>query len=58
MIALADASVRFVSDFVDKGTYLDTHRQNYATVYQDPSKFRVWERLNVSDDGYAIDGEY
>ncbi len=58
MAALADASVRFISDFVDKGTYGDTQREKYTEVYRDTGKFRVWERLNVSNDAYAISGDY
>lgn len=58
MVAMADGSVRFISDFVDKGTYQSTEGNNYPLVYNDADKFRVWERLNVSDDAYPIAGEY
>lgn len=58
MVSMADGSVRFISDFVDKGTYQSTEGNDYPPVYNDPDKFRVWERLNVSDDAYPITGSY
>jgi len=58
MIALADASARLVSDFVDKGSYQANTRQDYTASFSDSTKFRVWERLNVSEDGYTINGDF
>lgn len=57
MVALADGSVRFVSDYIDKGTYQDTSGANYTNVYNDPDQFRIWERLNISNDAYPISGD-
>jgi len=58
MIAMADGSARLISDFVDKGTYQRALDTDYTKIYQDASKFRVWERLNVSNDEYPIDGDF
>jgi prepilin-type N-terminal cleavage/methylation domain-containing protein/prepilin-type processing-associated H-X9-DG protein len=57
--ALADGSVRFISDFVDSGTI-----QGDGIINDDPfdeinpEVFRVWQRLNVSQDGYVVDSQY
>jgi hypothetical protein len=50
-VALADASVRFISDFVESGAQADG-------VNPDPAIFRTWQRINVSQDGYVIEQEY
>ncbi len=52
--AMADASVRFIGDFVDAGRvgtgeYLGT---NAADVQE--QNFGVWQRLNASSDGFAF----
>ncbi len=58
MVALADASARFISDFIDTGTYQSTNGPKYADIYRDQSKFRLWERLNVSNDEYPVGGDF
>lgn len=63
MVALADGSVRFVSDFVDSGPsaqcdgYSGSAGNDYRTCYEDPNQFRTWQRLNVSNDGYPLTSE-
>ena len=59
--AMADASVRFISDFVESGTliktedgYIDTTPVDQTTI----DALGVWQRLNIPRDGYAIDREY
>lgn len=64
MVALADGSVRFVSDFIDSGpsNQCDGYSQlggsggggDYRSCYEDPNQFRTWQRLNVSHDAYPI----
>jgi len=49
--AMADASVRFISDFVEAGA------QNGGIVL-DLATFRTWQRLNVSQDALVIETEY
>ena len=56
MVAMADGSVHFISDFIDKGSYGSIFNDAYTAVYRDPSKFRIWERLNVSNDAYPTGG--
>jgi len=61
-VALADASVRFISDFVETGAqrYLPGNSPSYLGRVPDneanstPELFRVWQRLNVSTDSYEI----
>ncbi len=45
-VCLADGSVRFISNFVEKGTSWDI----------DPNDFGIWQRLCASADGMVIDG--
>ena len=59
--AMADASVRFISDFIDSGTlitnedgYIDLKPGDQTTA----TALGTWQRLNLSRDGYAIDKEY
>ena len=52
MITLADGSVRFLSDFVEKGSLWDL---DPAVVT--PADFRVWERLCASADGQVISAD-
>ena len=57
--AMADASVRFISDFVESGSSLgDGLIDDNPKGEFDANVFRTWQRLNVSRDGYAIEGEY
>ncbi|MEX0642200.1 MAG: DUF1559 domain-containing protein [Pirellulales bacterium] len=59
MVALCDASARFVSDFVDQGNiriggYVGDQRP--ADLL--PDNFRIWQRLLVSRDGFDVNGEF
>ena len=57
--AMADASVRFISDFIESGSSLgDGLVDDSPKGEMDAGVFRTWQRLNVSRDGYAIEGEY
>lgn len=57
--AMADASVRFISDFIESGSSLgDGLIDDNPPGEMDPAVFRTWQRLNVSRDGYAIETEY
>ena len=47
-VCLADGSVRFISDFIELGV-----RANPPAT--EPSILGVWDRLNLSNDGYSID---
>ncbi len=47
-VCLADGSVRFISDFVELGV-----RANPPGT--EPSILGVWDKLNLSNDGYPID---
>jgi prepilin-type N-terminal cleavage/methylation domain-containing protein len=53
-VALADGSVRFITDFVDSGpvVYEGYVGQNGAPTEE---TFRVWQRLNVSADGMTLE---
>ena len=46
-VAMGDASVRFISDFIDTGAQTEG-------VTFDPSVFRTWQRLNVSQDSLPL----
>jgi prepilin-type N-terminal cleavage/methylation domain-containing protein len=48
---LCDGSTRFISDFIESGAQVDG-------VDPTPTVFKTWQRLNVSQDGYAIEAEY
>lgn len=61
--AMADASVRFISDFIDSGTlvtcedaYIDD--KSSAGDQTTPAMLGTWQRLNIPRDDYAIDKEY
>ncbi len=65
-VAMADGSVRFISDYIDTGTMPAASSLagakigptgNEDTDPTDPSVFRIWQRLNVARDGYEI-GNY
>ena len=54
-VALADASVRFVSDFVDTGQLI---YEGYVGETGPPNAdvtFRVWQRLNIGGDGMTFE---
>ena len=50
---MADGSVRFVSNYIEKGTgpNASTSTPNMTT------QFLVWQRLCCSQDGQVIDGK-
>jgi len=59
MVAMCDASARFVSDFIDQGNiriggYVGDKRP--ADLL--PDNFRIWQRLLVSRDGFDVGGEF
>jgi prepilin-type N-terminal cleavage/methylation domain-containing protein/prepilin-type processing-associated H-X9-DG protein len=57
--AMADASVRFISDFIESGTTLGGGAINDDPIGEmDESEFLTWQRLNVSRDSYPINSEY
>jgi prepilin-type N-terminal cleavage/methylation domain-containing protein/prepilin-type processing-associated H-X9-DG protein len=58
MVAMCDASARFVSDFIDQGNIGIA-----GYVGQIPSdllseNFRIWQRLLVSRDGFDVSGDF
>lgn len=56
-VAMADASVRFVSDYVDCGAQGFLPSSTPSKILGDnatPELFRVWQRLNVARDGMVI----
>ncbi|QDU88846.1 hypothetical protein Pla175_22300 [Pirellulimonas nuda] len=55
-VAMADASVHFVGDFVDAGYISIGGRLTNSDIEQD--KFRVWQRLNIGRDGYPVTQEF
>jgi prepilin-type N-terminal cleavage/methylation domain-containing protein/prepilin-type processing-associated H-X9-DG protein len=58
-VAMADASVRFITDFIDSGSSLgDGLIDDDPAGETDPAVFRTWQRLNISRDGYAIETEF
>ena len=44
-VCMADGAVRFISDFIDKGTQQEPK----------PDEYRVWQRLNASGDDQIVD---
>jgi prepilin-type N-terminal cleavage/methylation domain-containing protein/prepilin-type processing-associated H-X9-DG protein len=61
--ALVDGSVRFISDFIDGGGIIadgviNNEQGSQSFDQTDPSVFRVWQRLNVSRDGYPLISEF
>jgi prepilin-type processing-associated H-X9-DG protein len=58
MVAMCDASARFVSDFIDQGNV------KIGGYVGDPptgllqENFRIWQRLLVSRDGFDVNGEF
>jgi prepilin-type N-terminal cleavage/methylation domain-containing protein/prepilin-type processing-associated H-X9-DG protein len=57
-VAMADASVHFLSDFIDQGDVAVDGLIDDKPDPKDitPDDFRTWQRLNVSRDGYSADG--
>ena len=53
-VALADGSVRFITDFVDSGPII---YEGFVGQGGQPTEetFRVWQRLNVSADGMVLE---
>lgn len=54
-VAMADGSVHFLSDFIDAGNvsggaYIGVDPNDIR-----PENFRVWQRLNVSSDGFTVE---
>jgi prepilin-type processing-associated H-X9-DG protein len=58
--AMADGSVRFVSDFVDAGSALQYLGALIGEVDTDTSEqtLRTWQRLLISRDGLPVSGEF
>ncbi len=63
-VAMADGSVRFISDYVDTGAMPNANNSTGAKISAetpgnptDPSVFRIWQRLNIARDGYEV-GEF
>lgn len=63
--ALADASVRFISDYIESGTHINqgttgakilSAEAGAALDMTTPQLFGAWQRLNVSRDGYPLSG--
>lgn len=52
-VAMADASVRFITDFIDSGTFPLGGRITEDDLQ--PNRFRTWQRLNVARDEYSIE---
>jgi prepilin-type N-terminal cleavage/methylation domain-containing protein len=55
-VAMADGSVRFITDYIDTGTMPDAGSP--AKIYEggkddptNPDKFRTWQRLHIAGDG-------
>jgi prepilin-type processing-associated H-X9-DG protein len=58
MVAMADASVRFMSDFIDNGS-LSPLSGGFCVGNRTPedisdSRFGVWQRLNASKDDKSV----
>lgn len=57
--ALADGSVRFIGDFIDGGGVRgDGVINDDPPGESDQAAFRIWQRLNVSRDGYPLLSEF
>jgi prepilin-type N-terminal cleavage/methylation domain-containing protein len=59
-VAMADASVRFISDFIDTGqqTAAVADGRLGGAFNTSPANFRTWQRLNLAADGFPIDSDY
>lgn len=61
--AMADASVRFISDFIETGQLLEDGLIDGPPVDSNsddttPAMLGTWQRLNIARDGYAIEKDY
>ena len=59
--AMADASVRFITDFIESGTLYQTEDGLIDDTPSDQTTSTVlgtWQRLNIARDGYVIEHEY
>ncbi len=54
--ALADASVRFISDAIDTGEVGDEFDYNSLSTF--PDQFKTWQRLNLSNDGLLLNQDF
>jgi prepilin-type processing-associated H-X9-DG protein len=52
--AMADGSVRFLSDYIDIGRVSTGEFIGQAEEDVLEANFGVWQRLNVSSDGYSF----
>ena len=55
-VAMADASVRFISDFIDSGSIVVAGRLTKNNIASED--FRTWQRLLMSNDGQPITQAY
>ncbi len=58
MAAMADASVHFLSDFIDQGNLRIGGYIGQNSGDTDPANFRTWQRLNVSRDGNDVESVF
>jgi len=58
MVAMADASVRFITDFIDTGAQPGQVNAKITPDIATPDLFRTWQRLHVARDGFPIEGDY
>jgi prepilin-type processing-associated H-X9-DG protein len=59
--AMADGSVRFISDFIESGTLLlteDAFIDNIPSDQTTAAMLGTWQRLNIPRDGWAVEQEY
>ncbi len=57
--AMADASVRFMSDFIDQGNLrIGGYIGDGGPSDIDPQNFRIWQRLLVSRDDLPVDDNF
>ena len=56
-VAMADASVHFLGDFIDQGD-IGTISGSIEKPQTDQALFRTWQRLNMSRDGYPVVESY
>ncbi len=56
VIAMADASVRFISDFIDSKRLQETY--NNPIPWSEPERISTYLRLNVIDDGQVVGADF
>jgi prepilin-type N-terminal cleavage/methylation domain-containing protein/prepilin-type processing-associated H-X9-DG protein len=56
-VAMADSSVHFLGDFIDQGA-IGVISANIDKNQIDPNLFRLWQRLNMSRDGYVAESNF